>query len=192
MASVDVSGSKLGRSWPGLVKCVLAPHFPGLRELNLQKTNVAIDFLTALHQPAFASLRKIDLADCGLCQFTDLGDGPQIAQAFSFWSESLTDLDLSNNFISEYGDFSPGHLEHNLPPLVRGLKRLKRLALRDNDIGGPDERTRSMILDAFDFEAFEAGCLEELDLQSNPLESPDWDELLDRLRAVVPQVHLGG
>ncbi|CAE7840064.1 unnamed protein product [Symbiodinium sp. CCMP2592] len=192
VASVDISGFKLGRSWPGLVKCVLAPHFSGLRELNLQKTNVAIDFLTALHQPAFASLRKIDLAGCGLCQFTDLGDdGPQIAQAFSFWSESLTDLDLSNNFISEYGDFSPGHLEHNLPPLVRSLKRLKRLALRDNDIGGPDERTRSLILDAFDIEAFQAACLEELDLQRNPLESPDWDELLDRLRAVVPQVHLG-
>ncbi|CAE7935154.1 unnamed protein product [Symbiodinium necroappetens] len=190
VVSVDVSGSKLGRSWPGLVERVL-PHFPALKELNLQKTQVAVDFLMALHLPAFASLRKIDLAGCGLCHFTSLGDDePKIAQAFLFWSESLTDLDLSENFISEYGDFSPGQLEHNLPPLVRGLKRLKRLALRNNDIGGvpvPDEPTRSLIEDAFNFEA---GSLEELDLQGNPLESPEWDELVDRLQAKVPHVRL--
>ncbi|CAE7020940.1 unnamed protein product, partial [Symbiodinium sp. CCMP2456] len=187
VVSVDVSGTELGRSWPALVEHVL-PHFPALCELKLQETQVAVEFLMALHQPAFASLTKIDLAGCGLCHFTNLGeDGPpQIAQAFLFWSESLTDLDLSQNFISEYGDFSPGHLEHNLPPLVRGLKRLKRLALRDNDIGvRSKKRFWSLIRAAFDFEA---GSLEELDLECNNLESPEWAELVDRLRAVAQQL----
>ncbi|CAE7322111.1 unnamed protein product [Symbiodinium microadriaticum] len=188
VVSVDVSGSELGRSWPGLVEHVL-PHFPAICELELQETKADVEFLMALHQPAFASLTKLDLAGCDLCHFTNLDGRPQIALAFLFWSESLTDLDLSQNFISEYGDFSPGHLERNLPTLVRGLKRLKRLALRDNDIGGVllNKRTRSLVRAAFDFEA---GSLEELDLQSNNLESPEWADLVDNLRAVVPHVRL--
>ena len=46
-------------------------------------------------------------------------DLPMLAEPFVFWAASLTDLDLSNNFISEYGDFSCAHLEELSPACLQ-------------------------------------------------------------------------
>ncbi|CAE7459293.1 unnamed protein product [Symbiodinium natans] len=185
VVKVDLSGQKLGRSWPGLCDLVL-PQFPALRELDLSNTDILLDFIKGLHQPAFASLTTMNLAGCGLCHYLS-GESPEIATAFSFWAESLTDLDLSENFISEYGDLWLGALELNLPPLLQGLKCLKRFALCGNDIGGVQESSMQLVTRAFETVTPELS-LEQLDLRKNHLEGAHWGELLDKLRAAVPWV----
>ncbi|CAE7650340.1 unnamed protein product, partial [Symbiodinium pilosum] len=189
VAKVDLSGGKLGRSWQGLTDLVL-PRFPSLRELDLTGTSINLEFMKALQQPVFASLSTLNLADCCLCHFTNIEDDPTMVQPLLFWAESLTDLDLSNTFISEYGDFSPGHLQANLPALLRGLKILKRFSLSRNDIGDTGEQFQYLVEDGFQPVFAQETSLQELDLRKNNIESPPWAEFINKLKAAVPKVLL--